>query len=168
MNKKFNNGAIFTIAKVAFGEDGHGGLNAKKNLKSRMAVRQALKFNYSIIANAYKNVTEMVDEIQKETFAEYFESGKAEENEQGILIKENYREEFEKTLAEKLNELTEQVVELSIHTIPEKEYLAWAELNDGQLTDMELDIIEVFVDFEEDKEAPEDTAEKVEGEVIGE
>lgn len=170
MNKKFNNGAIFTIAQVMFGVDSdRSGLAGKTSLKSCMAVRQALKFNYSVIANAYNNIQEMITEVQKELILEYLENGKAtKDEEERVQINPEYCSEFDKEIEAKLNDLTSQTVELNVYTIPENEYLKWANLNDGMLTDEELDIVEIFVEFEKKEEETKDDVEHVKGEVINE
>lgn len=156
------NGTIFTVAQVLFGEKNADntvnfeGLINKKNLKTRIAVRQALKFNYSAISNAYKLISEMVTDITKELMDGFIEDGKAQKEDEKYLVKKEYHKEFFEEQQEKLDELAGQTVELDITTIPEKEYLAYAEQNDGELTDMELDVLEIFVEFENDKNDKEE------------
>ena len=162
MKKTLANGTIFTIAHVLFGLGGNTGLLNKKQLKTRIAVRQALKFNHKVISDAYNTINEMMQDIQKELFDEFLEADKATKTDEMIEVKEEFRDEFTAIYRMKLDELSAQTVDLEVQMIPEDKYLAYAEQNDGELTDAELDVLEVFVEFAEDTEE----IEKVEGEVV--
>ncbi len=146
MQKTFTNGEVFNIAQIIFGDNG---LLAKKHLKTRMAVRQAMKFNSLSIMSAYNTINEMMQDIIKELMEEFTKEEKAVKNEKGYEVKKEYQEEFLSKEQEQLNELSAQTVDIDIYMIPEDEYVAYAKQNDGELTELELDIIEIFVEFKE-------------------
>ena len=151
MKKTLTNGEIYTISHILFGDDEHKGLIRKKNLKTRMAVRQALKFNCKTIENANKMIVEMINEIISELFDEFKAQDKAVEDNEGLRIKYEFISEFKTIQQEKLNELSAQKIELDFYMIPESEFIAYGTQNDGELTDAELDVLEIFVEKPEEK-----------------
>jgi hypothetical protein len=146
MKKTLTNGEIYTISHILFGDDEHKGLIRKKNLKTRMAVRQALKFNCKTIENANKMIVEMINEIISELFDEFKAQDKAVEDNEGLRIKYEFISEFKTIQQEKLNELSAQKIELDFYMIPESEFILYGTQNDGELTDAELDVLELFVE----------------------
>ena len=151
MKKTMTNGEVYTIAQVLFGNEDHKGLIGKKNLKTRMAVRQALKFNCKSIENANKMIGEMINEVISELFDEFKEQDKTVEDNEGIKIKSEFISEFQMVQQEKLNELSAQKNEIDLYMIPESEFIAYGTQNDGELTDAELDVLEIFVEKPEEK-----------------
>lgn len=151
MIKTFDNGMIFTATHVLMGTPDIPGLTAKKYLNSVMAVRQALKFNCSALTEKHKLIVEMINEIGKELAEEYYNKGKAEKNDDGYIIKEEYRQEFNEEQQEKLDELSKQEIAIEIVTYSQDKFDLYAEKNDGNLTDAELDILELFVEEKEEK-----------------
>lgn len=151
MIKTFDNGMIFTATHVLMGTPDIPGLTAKKYLNSVMAVRQALKFNCSALSEKHKLIVEMINEIGKELAEEYYKEGKADKNDDEYTIKEEYREEFAEEQQEKLNELSSQEIDIEIVTYSQKDLELYAEKNDGNLTEAELDILELFVEEKEEK-----------------
>lgn len=153
MKKTFTNRAIFAMGQALFGGNGSDGIISKKNLKTRMAVRQALKFNCISVAKAYETISKMILEINKELLNGFVEEGKAHRDDEGnTTVPKDYVKEFSKKQQEKLNELLAQKVDIDITTIPELEFVAYAKQNDGELTDLELDMLEEFVHHEKHEE----------------
>ena len=154
--KTCTNGEIFTIAQILFGGNGNEGILNKKHLKTRMAVRHALKFNTSSIQDANKAIGEMIQEIITELMDDFVAQDKATKDDNGYQVKDEFQNEFLLAQQEKLNELSAQTVELDLYMIPESEYEAYGTQNDGELTDAELDVLEFFVkEPEEEKETEE-------------
>lgn len=152
MTKTLNNGIVFTMANVLLGvNDEHPGLMAKKQLHSVMAVRNALKFNCAAIAGKHKIIGEMITDINKELLEEYYNEDKADKVDDNIIVKDEYMHEFVEEQQEKLNELSIQPIDLEIVTYPKEKLELYAEKNDGELTDMELDILEMFIEEKEEK-----------------
>lgn len=157
MKKTFTNGEVFTIASVLFGGQENEGFVKKGNLKVTMSVRQALKFNYIAIQNANKVIEEMINDIIKEIMDDFVEHDKATKDDNGYKVKDEYQNEFISIQQSKLNELSFQTVELDLYTYSESDFEKYANLNDGQLTNAELDVLELFVENpeEENKEETE-------------
>lgn len=152
MTKTLNNGIVFTMANVLLGvNEENPGLMAKKHLHSVMAVRNALKFNCAAIAAKHKIIGEMITDINKELLEEYYNEDKADKVDDNIIIKDEYMHEFVEEQQEKLNELSIQPIDLEIVTYPKEKLELYAEKNDGELTDMELDILEMFIEEKEEK-----------------
>lgn len=155
MTKTLNNGIVFTMANVLMGNSDYPGLIGKKNLHSVMAIRQALKFNCAAIAEKHKIIGEMITEINRELVEEYFNEGKADKDGDNYIIKEDFRNDFAEEQQEKLNELSVQPLDVEITTYPKNKFDLYAEKNDGELTDIELDILEMFIDDENKEEKSE-------------
>lgn len=152
MTKTLNNGIVFTMANVLLGvNEENPGLMAKKQLHSVMAVRNALKFNCAAIAGKHKIIGEMITDINKELLEEYYNEDKADKVDDNIIVKDEYMHEFVEEQQEKLNELSIQPIDLEIVTYPKEKFELYAEKNDGELTDMELDILEMFIEEKEEK-----------------
>lgn len=111
-----------------------------------MAVRQALKINKNKISELWKSILELRDEIIQETLDDFVSDNKAEKDENQARILPEYNDEYINTVNGKLQELYEQSVDVEFQTIPEKEYFLYAEQNDGLFSDIELDVLELFVD----------------------
>lgn len=152
MKKLMTNGEVFTIAQILFGGAESEGLANKRHLKTRMAVRQALKFNYIAIQNANKVIGDMIKDITDELMDEFVEHGKATKDDEGFRVKEEFIPEFQIAQQNKLNELSAQKVEVDLYTYPEAEFEAYGTQNDGMLTDEELDVLELFVEKPEETE----------------
>ena len=152
MKKTFTNGEIFTIANVLFGGRENEGFVKKGNLKITMSVRHALKFNYIAIQNANKVIEEMINDIIKEIMDDFIEQNKATKNDDGCKVKDEYQNEFILIQQHKLNELSFQTVELDLYTYSESDFEKYANLNDGKLTNSELDVLELFVENSEETE----------------
>lgn len=155
MKKTYTNGEVFTMAQVLFGGNGNEGLVNKRNLKTRMAVRQALKFNYISITNAHKVIDEMVKEVLTELSEELVEQGKITKENENYKIKEEYKNEILMLQQERLDELSDQKVDVDLYMIPESEFIAYAKQNDGELTYAELDVLESFVEKKEEEKTEE-------------
>lgn len=151
MKQTFTNGAILLIGQVLWGGNGYEGIT-KKNLKTKISIRQVLKFNYAKISEAYKTVNELADEVMIEIMEGFVAEEKAEKVDEGYKIGSDYMDECNKIINEKMVELEAQTVELEINKIQEKDYLDYLTMNDGLLTDKEMDTLEIFVAFEDSEE----------------
>lgn len=151
MTKTLNNGIIYMISTVLMGSEREPGLMSKKDLLSVMAVRQALKFNCAAISEKYKLISEMIGDINKELIEEYREDEKVDIVDETYIVKKEFEKEFLDEQQEKLNELSIQPIDIDLVTYPRDKFNAYAEMNDGKLTEAELDILEMFVEEESDK-----------------
>lgn len=124
------------------------GFRFNKEIKTRMAVRQSLKSIIQTIGNAWNIALETWNEIIMEVQNDFIEAGKAERTEENFVVKPEFIDEFNRILTEKDKEFSDITVEIETQTIPEKTYLLYAEDNDGKFSDMELDVLELFVESE--------------------
>lgn len=147
MTKTFTNGTIFMMAKALLDDNS---FRKNPNIKTRMAVRQALKFNSQEIANKYNLINEMIQEITKEIQEEFVQAKKASMEEDAFKLNTGYETEYVNVVNYRLHELETQTIDMDIKTIPQKELDLYLERNDGEFTDLELDVLEIFV--EETKE----------------
>lgn len=149
MTKTLNNGIIFTMANVLMGSNPENpGLMGKKYLHSVMAIRQALKFNCAAISEKNRIIMEMVSDINRELLEEYCNKGKAIEDEDNYIVKNEFQKEFLKEQQEKLDELSTQPIDIELVTYPQEKFDIYVAKNDGELTDIELDILEMFIEEE--------------------
>lgn len=147
MTKTFTNGTIFMMAKALLDDNS---FRKNSNIKTRMAVRQALKFNGQEVESKYKLIMEMMQEIMKEVQEEFVQAGKAAMEENTFKVDKAYEAEFTNTVNYKLHELETQTIDMDIKTIPQKELDLYFERNDGEFTDLELDVLEMFVEESEE------------------
>lgn len=148
MKKTMTNGEIFTMANVLFGGNGHTGLARKSHLKTRIAIRHAMKFNYVAIQAANKVIIEMIQEITNEIIDDFVENGKAEQDDNGCKVKDEFMDEFQIVQQSKLNELSEQKNDIELYTFSQEDLDAYEKQNDGEFTDAELDTLEFFIEKE--------------------
>ena len=147
------NGALFNIVDVLFDPDN---FRSNKNIKTRIAVRQALKINIKNISDLFQPMQELRNELIQETTDEYIKAGKASKSDEGgFKVFSEYSQEYVNEVNKRIQELFDQTVELEIQTIPEKEYLKYAQDNDGLFSDAELDVLELFVEFDEQNDKTE-------------
>ena len=151
MTKTFSNGIIFVATNVLLGTQQTPGLVAKKYLNSVMAIRQALKFNCTALSEKHKVIVEIINDITKELAEEYYKEGKAEKTDEGYIIKDEFKDDFNEENQEKLNELSLQEIDIEIVTYPQSKLDLYIEKNDGNLTEAELEILELFVEEKEEK-----------------
>lgn len=148
MKKTLANGAIYTIAQVLFDQNG---FRFNKNIKTRMAVRQALKVNTAEIEIKNKLIGEMINEIVAEVRDEFVQAGKATVSGEEFVIADKADEaEFMDEINRKIHELEIQTMDLELKEIPQQELDLYLERNDGEFTDAELDILELFLKDEDD------------------
>lgn len=153
MNRNYTNATIFTMAQVLFGQESF----LKNNkIKTRVAIRQALKFNCVEIESKYKLISEMLTEIINETQADFIEENKAILNDGKFeFTDKSYETEYISSVNAKLHEFEMQTVDLNIKTYSQREYDLYVERNDGEFTDQELDILEMFIESNKDNEEDE-------------
>lgn len=152
MKKTFTNGTIFIMGNILLGTNGQPGLIAKKYLNSVAEVRHALKFNNVAILEKHKIIGEMFSDINKEMCESYLSEGKATETDGTITINKEFEREFIIEQNNKLGEISEQSVELDIVTIPKEKFELYESINEGKLTEGELDILELFIEEKETTE----------------
>lgn len=148
MKKTLTNGVIYRMAEILFDQNG---FRSNKNIKTRMAVRQALKVNCAELEAKYKLVNEMVTEIMKETQEEYVEAGKATSGDMFDFTDKIYESEFNNDVNRKILELEQQTMDVEFKEIPQKEFDLYIEKNDGEFTDAELDVLEFFLEKKDDE-----------------
>ena len=148
MKKTLTNGAIYKMVQVLFDQDG---FRSNKKIKTRMAVRQALKVNCVELEAKYKLVNEMLTEIMKETQEEYVEAGKAISEDKFAFLEKVYETEFTDEINRKILEFEQQTMDVEFKEIPQKEFDLYMERNDGEFTDAELDILEFFLEEKDDE-----------------
>lgn len=152
MVKTLTNETILIAANILFGNKLQKtiGLTGKKYLNSVMAVRQALKLNSATILEKQKLIVEMVNEINKEMIEKYLADGKAVEKEEDKYeVKPEYKDAFLSEQNSQLAELFSQKIGLELSTYPEASFNLYLEKNDGNLTDGEIDLLEMFVEGNE-------------------
>lgn len=148
MKKILTNGTIYTMEQILFDPNG---FRSNKNIKTRMAVRQALKVNCAEIDAKYKLINEMLTEIVKETQDEFIESGKAMFSDDQFIIADKTDEtEFTNEVNRKIHELELQTMDLEFKEIAQEEFDLYVERNDGEFTDAELDVLELFIADKDD------------------
>lgn len=148
MKKTLANGAIYTIAQVLFDQNG---FRFNKNIKTRMAVRQALKVNTAEIEIKNKLIGEMINEIVAEVRDEFVQASKATVSGEEFVIADKTDEaEFMDEINRKIHELEIQTMDLELKEIPQQELDLYLERNDGEFTDAELDVLELFLKDEDD------------------
>lgn len=147
MKKTLSNRTIYRMAEIIFNQDG---FRSNKNIKTRMAVRQALKVNCVEIKSKYELINEMITEVIKEIQDEFVESGKATSDEEFRISNKTYESEFTNEINQKIYELELQTMDLELKEIPQHEFNLYVERNDGEFTDAELDVLEMFIEDKED------------------
>lgn len=139
------NRALSNIIGVLFDPNG---FRFNKEIKTRMAIRQSLKSIIQSVGNAWNITLETWNEIILEIQNDFIEAGKAERIEEKFTVKPEFIDEFNRIMSEKDKEFANVTVEIETQAIPEKAYLLYAEDNDGKFSDMELDVLELFVESE--------------------
>lgn len=139
------NAALMNIVNVFFDPSG---FKFNKNIKTKIAVRQSLKSILKSVGDAWNIALDTWNEIVLEAQEDFLEDDKAYKENDEFKLKTEYEDEFNLFIQEKNKEFSNVTTSIEFQPIPEKEYMSYIELNDGLFSDIELDVLELFIEAE--------------------
>lgn len=145
--KTLNNYMIVTVLNIINAPDSFWQSPDKRpHLKVSVPVRRALKMNLKLLEEYGKNYTEMYQDIVNDLQRQFISAGKAEQTEEEFKVLPEYLEEYNNELGSQLTELLQQEVEVNLYAYSAEDLDKYGELNGEYLTEMEMDVLELFLD----------------------
>ena len=141
--KEYTIGQLFNLARTFLNDEG---VARRKSLKTTVAIRHMLKVNSAELDRVKEIINGEINEMVDETLEDFCSNDKALD---GRRIKEAYQEEFDTAIQNGLDELSLQKMPVNFVYVSAGDVERYFTINDGELTESEMDAIEMFVDDEE-------------------
>lgn len=151
MKRTINNYAIVTIMNTLNNPESFWSSPEKRSkLKVYIPVRTAIKMNMQTLESYAKNYSETYQEIIAEMEKDYLDAGKAKKEDDNFTVAPEYTEEYNREFAEKLSELLNQSFEIELRSFTEEQLERYGEMNGELMSEMEMDVLSIFVEAKED------------------
>ena len=141
--KEYTIGKLFNLAKFLLSDES---VTHRKSLKTTIAIRHMLRVNSDELLRLNETINSEIDEIVNEVYEDFKGNDKALEDR---IIKEEYRDEFDSVVQGKLQELSIQKMPANFVYVSMVDVQRYFMINDGELTEAEMDAIETFANDEE-------------------
>lgn len=154
MKKTLANYMIVSIINTINDQDGFWCNPQKRNkLKVSMPVRSALKRNLSVLDELGKSYMVAYNEITSELEDLFVQENKARRNTDGKFeLSAEYKKEYEEQCNIHLSKLLKEEHNVDLCTYSYKAFEKYGDLNGELLTEAEMDILELFVDYDNNAE----------------
>lgn len=141
--KEYKIGKLFNLAKFLLSDES---VTHRKSLKTTIAIRHMLRVNSDELLRINETISSEIEEIIAEVYEDFKSNDKALEDR---IIKEEYIDEFDSVVQGKLQELSIQKMPANFVYVSMVDVQRYFMINDGELTEAEMDAIETFANDEE-------------------